>query len=92
MATEVLEIATGADDNDVVVTAGTPVLICLMGADGVIPTDARVDILTQGSDGEFYKLGDLRSDVQSRSVVLYAPGTYTIERQADSGAVGVFSA
>lgn len=92
MTTQVLPIEAGADDDDVVVTAGTPVLICLMGADGVIPEGARVDIVMQGSDGEFYKLGDLRSDIQSRSVVLYAPGTYTIERQADSAAVGVFSA
>lgn len=91
MATEILPINTGAADADIVVAAGAPVLICLKAVDE-IPTGARVNILVADDDGNYFKIGDLRSDIQSRSAVLYAPGTYNVEREADSAAVGVFSA
>lgn len=92
MPTQILAVAEGSlNSSDVVITTATTV--CLKDAGGPdVPTDAQVDILLKDDNGEYFKVGDLRSGIQSRAAVIAAPGTYRFTRIANGASVGVFSA
>lgn len=94
MATELIAVGSGAaSSSDVVVAAGTPVAVCLKDAAGPdLPSGCQVEIELKDDDGQYFKVGSLRSEVQSRSVVLIGPGSYRLTRTADSAACGAFSA
>lgn len=91
MPTEILATAsTAANSADVVVSAGTPLTVCLKDAAGPDVTQyAAVDILLKGDNGEYFKVDSL-SAKDKPALMIVAPGTYRFSRIAGVSC-GVFS-
>lgn len=93
MPANILTVGEGAANSaDVTIADGDSLTVCLKDAAGPDPsTDAQVDILLKDDVGQYFKVGDLRSGIQSRAVVLSGPGTYRFTRIANGVSCGVYS-
>ncbi|MDD1534571.1 hypothetical protein C7U89_00495 [Bradyrhizobium sp. WBOS4] len=81
--------STALDSGDVVVSAGTPVTVCLKDAAGPSVGDlASVEILLKDDAGQYFKVDDLNANKPALMIV--APGTYRFSRRAGTSC-GVFS-
>lgn len=93
MATQILAVGTGAaTSSDFVVTAGAPALVFLNDAAGPKTKDGQADIEVKDAAGQYFSIGELRSELNNGSIVLIAAGTYRFSRPADSASCGVASA
>lgn len=92
MPSEILAIGTGAaNSSDQVVSAGTPLTVCLKDASGpTVGYAAMVDILLKADSGEYFKVD--RLTFARPALMIVAPGTYRFSRLTDSDSCGVFSA
>jgi hypothetical protein len=90
MPSEILAIGTSAaSSNDQVVSAGTPLTVCLKDASGPAVGDlAFVDILLKADNGEYFVVDTLTGFKPALMIV--APGTYRFARRAGVSC-GVFS-
>lgn len=91
MPTQILAIGTTAlDSADQVVSAGTPLTVCLKDANGpTLDPAARVDILLKDDAGQYFQIDSLIATTRP-ALMIVAPGTYRFSRPAGP-ACGVFS-
>lgn len=90
MPTQILAIGTTAlDSADQVVSAGTPLTVCLKDAAGPSVGDlASVEIQLKDDAGQYFKIDELNA--LKPAVMIVAPGTYRFSRRAGVSC-GVFS-
>lgn len=85
MATELLAIGnTAAASSDVTVEAGTPVTVCLKGAES---ENVLVHVQLKDDGGAYHTIGHLGTS--HPVVVIAGPGAYRVQRVR--GKCGVFS-
>lgn len=91
MPSEILAVGTtAANSTDQVVSAGTPLTVCLKDAAGPSVGDkVAVDVLLKADSGEYFKV-DYLNNIRC-AVMIVAPGTYRFSRLAGSDSCGVFS-
>lgn len=91
MPTQILAIGSGAaDSTDQVVSAGTPLTVCLNDTDGPSVGDrAFVDILLKDGSGQYFLIDTLTA--LQPALMIVAAGTYRFSRRAGVSC-GVFSA
>ncbi|MGP4691604.1 hypothetical protein [Agrobacterium cavarae] len=77
---------TAANSADVVVTASTPLTVCLKGVDGL---KAAISIKLKDDAGNYTEVGSLAP--ATPALCITAPGTYRFSREAGNKC-GVFSA
>jgi hypothetical protein len=90
MPSEILAIGTtAANSADQVVSAGTPLTVCLKDAAGPdVVGYACVDILLKADSGEYFQVDSLTTS--NPALMIVAPGTYRFSRRAGVSC-GVFS-
>lgn len=91
MPTQILAVgSTAVDSADVVVSAGTPLTVCLKdGAGPTIDGLAVVNILLKDDAGQYFQVDSLNSTTRP-ALMIVAPGTYRFSRPAGPSC-GVFS-
>lgn len=92
-ATELLPVASGADDSDpITVEAGDQIAVGLKTADdaSALPGGALVLVMIADDDSQYWQVGKL--NLAKPMAVLSVPGTYILRRPATSSKVGAFRA
>lgn len=91
MPSEILAVGTtAANSTDQVVSAGTPLTVCLKDSAGPSSgNNAEVEILLKADNAEYFKVASLTS--REPALMIVAPGTYRFSRIAGRDACGVFS-
>ena len=90
MATEVLAIGTtAANSSDIVIAAGSQVVLALKDAAGpAITSGGYVKIQMKADSGEYFDIDELTA--QRAALVVVGAGTFRVSRVA-GGSCGVFS-
>lgn len=90
MPSEILAVGTlAANSTDQVVSAGTPLTVCLKDAAGPsVGASAQVDILLKDDAGQYFQVDSLNA--KRPAVMLVAAGTYRFSRVESAHACGVF--